>query len=593
LSLAFKTNMRSKLALGGVLLSFVALLPFSQASAILRRLSQCEAATQTWTRNVDLIDTSNAFASDMPTNGWHVAPVHTTLLDNGKVFIVGWNRKDYINCVKPDGSRKHGVSFVIDVEDIVKAGSGQVDALRGLPNPTYIVSQPFDDKKKAVEDELYCSGQVTLDDGRVWAVGGATYKNLGTANEVENGIDYGRMFDPVANSISLTSQSPIGNMWYPTAAKLPGGDVLVTGGFYRYTLIDAGDANANDNVAIYHPATDSWTRLGSVPDNLITPGVKDYTHIWQLPHPIKVNGLDRHVAMAGYKGTLVFYNTDPSTPEGDRPVQAPNPNRPSGGAAWDTSALLAPTGEFFMVGGGNAPDMIDMYDPIKGTWRSIQTGVKRDNGASVLLPDGTILLINGQDRTDWNIVPAPQIFDPWTGSIKTLPQWDGDNASRAYHSIALLLKDGRVLLGGGIDGKGHEIACERTDMRLFTPPYLQGSSNGSSCVQRPTIKAASDKAIEFTVHKDGKNSGSITTVAFDGPAPRKTRGASLMALGSFTHAFDQNQRYVPLKIVAQRPGQLDLAIEDAQVPIGGLYNLFLIAEDGTPSVGVSARINVV
>jgi hypothetical protein len=67
----------------------------------------------------------------------------------------------------------------------------------------------------------------------------------------------------------------------------------------------------------------------------------------------------------------------------------------------------------------------------------------------VLLPDGTVLLISGSDRTDVSVVPPPQIIDPFTGALTTLPQWADDANHRAYHAMALLLQDGRVLVGGG------------------------------------------------------------------------------------------------------------------------------------------------
>ncbi len=99
----------------------------------------------------------------------------------------------------------------------------------------------------------------------------------------------------------------------------------------------------------------------------------------------------------------------------------PNADRASGGMAWDTTAVLAPTGEIMVVGGGNTPDTIDLYQPMTNTWRSFPADLLWDNGASVLLPDGTVLLISGSDRTDVNAVPPPQTFDPFTGALMTLP----------------------------------------------------------------------------------------------------------------------------------------------------------------------------
>ncbi|KAJ3327525.1 hypothetical protein HDU76_011647 [Blyttiomyces sp. JEL0837] len=550
----------------------------------------CEAITVPWTPNVDLIDTSNFYATGKPTGGWFVAPIHATLLKSGLILIVGWDRRDYINCVKPDGTRKHGVSFVINQSDIIKAGAGPIPAPGR--NPTFVIPTPIADQRIGAEDTLYCSGQVTLPDGRVFLVGGASYQNLGQTTETEYGVSYARIFNPDTGTYVNTPQSPIGTMWYPTAAQLLNGDILVTGGFAKCCQ---GDPDANDQVAIYRPSTNSWTRLGSIPNHLITPGIKDYTHVFTLPKPITVGGLTRSVAMMGYKGTLVYYNTDPSTPEAQRYVNAPNGDRGTNAGnngAWDSTAFYSRTGEIVTIGGGTSPWKADIYNPNLNSWRSYDIRVSRDNPISVLLPDGTVLLLGGKNRFDNNFIPYPQLFDPSTGVATDLPAWTNDNNIRAYHSWAILLKDGRVLVGGGIDNNGHDIACERVDVRVFTPPYLRPS--GASCVTRPVINAAATPIV-FNVRKDG-GANTEVNVSFSGANLKATAGASLMALGSFTHGFDQHQRYVALNVrIVTAPsgtaaGTAAISVVAGQAALEGLYNLFLISDTGVPSVGVLAKI---
>ncbi|KAJ3330322.1 hypothetical protein HDU76_005962 [Blyttiomyces sp. JEL0837] len=553
----------------------------------------CEPVTVPWTPNVDFIDTSNFYSQNKPAGGWYVTPIHATLLKTGQIFIVGWGRRDYSNCVKPDGTRKHGVSFVINQSDIVAAGNGPIPAAGR--NPTFIIPTPIADLRQGPEDTLYCSGQVTLPDGRVFLVGGASYQNLGTPSETEYGVSYARIYNPDTGAYSLTPQSPIGTMWYPTAAQLTNGDILVTGGFAKCC---AGDPDANDQVAVYHPSTNSWTRLGTVNDHLISPGIRDYTHVWALAQPLNINGITRQVAMMGYKGTIIFYNTDPNTPESQRYVTATNGDRGANAGnngAWDSTAFYSPTGELVTVGGGNSPWKVDMYSLTSKTWRSYDIRVSRDNAISILLPDGTVLLLGGKNRFDNNFIPYPQILDPVTGVATDLPAWSNDNNIRAYHSWGILLKDGRVLVGGGIDNNGHDIACERIDMRVFTPPYLR--PNGASCVTRPVINAPtpSGTPITFTIRRDG-TANPETIVSFSGANLKSTNGASLMAFGSFTHAFDQHQRYFALNVrVVTAPsgtsaGSVGLSLVAGQIPLEGLYNLFLIGADGVPSVGVLAKI---
>ncbi|KAJ3178489.1 hypothetical protein HDU87_003563 [Geranomyces variabilis] len=552
---------------------------------------QCEPITPAWSPNVDLIDTSNSYIDGKPADGWFVTPIHATLLSDGQLYVVGWGRRDYEFCVAPEGTRKHSVSFVIATSDIVSAGA-QPTAQAGR-NPTLTIPTPIPDLRRSSEDALYCSGQVTLPDGRIFVVGGASYQNLGLSNEIEQGLSYGRIFDPTTTTYTVTPDAPIGSMWYPTAAQLPSGDILVTGGFVKCCQ---GDPDANDNVAIYHPASNTWTALGSIGDHLITPGLRDYTHVWVLPQPVVVNAIPRQVAMMGYKGVVVYFSTDPSVPDSQRAVTAPNGDRSvQGGSseAWDSTAFSSPTGELVSVGGGSQPWKLDAFNASSNTWRSLDASFSRDNGASVLLPDGSVLLLNGHNRFDEDQIPPPQLFDPFTNTFTTLPEWTDDVQYRAYHSWAILLKDGRVAVGGGVDGGSHTIACERVDVRIFTPPYLR--KEGASCITRPKIEGDA-AAIVFTANRAQASNSSTTTISFSNANVRSARGAALMALGSFTHAFDQNQRYVPLSVdsITQPQGgavgSLALRLPSGHIIFEGLYNLFLIGEDGTPSVGVTARV---
>jgi len=102
---------------------------------------------------------------------------------------------------------------------------------------------------------------------------------------------------------------------------------------------------------------------------------------------------------------------------------------------------------------------------------NVDLGIRRAWPDSVLLPDGTVLVVNGGD--DFGVsgeLRSPQIVNPTTGAVTTLPPWP-DPEMRGFHAMALLLKDGRILLGGGTDHH-HGIGCERADMQLFDPPYL-------------------------------------------------------------------------------------------------------------------------
>lgn len=72
---------------------------------------------------------------------------------------------------------------------------------------------------------------------------------------------------------------------------------------------------------------------------------------------------------------------------------------------------------------------------------------------------GTVLIINGEATAYDQDQPVPsgvdprvpQIFDPLTGTyVEDDMEPDGTEAFRGYHSWAVLLKDARILLGGGV-----------------------------------------------------------------------------------------------------------------------------------------------
>ena len=67
-----------------------------------------------------------------------------------------------------------------------------------------------------------------------------------------------------------------------------------------------------------------------------------------------------------------------------------------------------------------------------------------------------------------------------------------------------------------------------------------------------------------------------------------------MRLAWTTHCFDQNQRYVPLVFevdqAAQAPTLIVEAPTDGTLAPPGYYMLFLISDDGVPSVAKYVRL---
>ena len=214
--------------------------------------------------------------------------------------------------------------------------------------------------------------------------------------------------------------------------------------------------------------------------------------------------------------------------------------------------------------------VIDMNAPTPA-WRSTAPMAHgRSYHNMTLLPDGTVLASGGQSASDGinldqSVLPA-EIWNPDTETWTTVASLTN---GRLYHSTALLLPDGRVLMAGGGALPGR--ATDVRNAEIYSPPYLFRGP-------RPTISAAPATA----------NYGDSFDVMT--PNPAQIAKVSLIRSASVTHAFDMNQRFQFLsftqgagKVTVQAPATANLA------PPGD-YLLFLVDTDGVPSVGRFVRV---
>src|SRR4029434_8111911 len=133
---------------------------------------------------------------------------------------------------------------------------------------------------------------------------------------------------------------------------------------------------------------------------------------------------------------------------------------------------------------------------------------------------------------------------------------------RAYHSIAMLLPDGRVLSGGGNAGASAEI---------YSPPYLfQGS--------RPTITSAPSSV------------GYGQSFFVGTPDATSISNITLIALSSTTHGFNMGQR-ISRPLFSQATGGLNVtAPSNPNKTPAGYYMLFILNSNGVPSVAKILQI---
>jgi hypothetical protein len=235
------------------------------------------------------------------------------------------------------------------------------------------------------------------------------------------------------------------------------------------------------------------------------------------------------------------------------------------------------------------------------SWRTIDSGISRGVPSCVLLPDGRVLLASGED---YNIDQVRyrhkdaardpryiQIFDPYSDQISTEKTREGEY--RGYHNFAALLKDGRVLVGGGVNQNG-DVGCENPTIRIFSPSYLSAGSRPIIIdVQQVGAVSTTSGAVQPLQVSPCERD---VVIGFSGVASlHPSRGAALLAVQAFTHSYGENQRYIPLNFTfigfkknnssGQGDYQISLMIPCEPLLIPGHYFLFLVSENGVPSVG--------
>jgi hypothetical protein len=542
-----------------------------------------------------------------PAGGWYVTPIHATVrATDGKVLITGFGRKAEASC-SSSTQRETGETWLLD--------PAQLDALDGSP----LFVAPINEQNEDPEhDVLYCAGHNTLSDGRIFFSGGTDYTSPGGLpdSSPEHGLRYARVYNPAAGpSGTFTRVSTLmngghsgarGMKWYPTNLLLPDGKVLIYGGFHFSASGPAGVPKPNLSLETFDPRI--WDANASAnPFSVLTqhengdadtPPTRGYTNLFLLPRPVNAasgGGFARTVAMSGGAGRVVLFTHEPGPPSGAaRLFRRPNSlsiNPSSTEKGEGAPGVMLTDGTLMYPNGGHSAagtQRVYFYNPHSDSWGTpLETGISRLYGDAVQLPDGTFLLINGYNQNEpgnegdipggTGDVRVPQVIDPYASprTVTSLPRWP-ENEWRGYHSIAVLLKDGRVLVGGGKDGT-HDTGCEKNEVRIYAPPYL-------SAGPRPAIQAPADGAT-LTV------GGAPLTISYSGTV-RAGRGVVLMAPGSLTHGFDSGQRYVPLAVVSG-PGSGTVTVrppENINVAPPGDYLLFVISDLGVPSAGKHVRL---
>ena len=237
-----------------------------------------------------------------------------------------------------------------------------------------------------------------------------------------------------------------------------------------------------------------------------------------------------------------------------------------------SNAVVLPTRQVFIVGGSwvdpqndstlatpqnpaeHQPVILaELYDP----------GPNAGSGAT---PNGSTTYLNAPNQgiDTSNGAPPPSGF-PWT--------------PRVYHTVAILLADGRLLVAGGenvdnFPGVGH-LPASAWSAEILSPPYLfQGD--------RPKIYDLPDAAY---LSGSSANTFAMTVGLSESPAGAAIDRIVLIRPGAVTHHFDMEQRYLELDFTIAGQSSAGIRVEVSAPPENlappGHYMLFVLRDDPT------------
>jgi YVTN family beta-propeller protein len=266
---------------------------------------------------------------------------------------------------------------------------------------------------------------------------------------------------------------------------------------------------------------------------------------------------------------------------------------PAGSRASDSwsitgAAVMYDQGKILTAGGSYDYDdvwskkesfIVDINGSSTGHVRTTQVGSMTYGRAftnGVVLPNGEVVMVGGQafmkGFEDSDAVFPAEIFNPDSKTWRTMA---AASVPRNYHSIGLLLPDGRVLSGGG--GLCGDCLTNHPDFQIFSPPYLFDASGNPAT--RPQILSA-PATLEY---------GETITVTTNGPVSE----FSIVRFGATTHTINNDQRRLSLthRSVGGNTYEIDIPTNPGWL-LPGNWMLFAMNSAGTPSVGKITRVKL-
>ncbi|MEO1620162.1 MAG: DUF4347 domain-containing protein, partial [Cyanobacteria bacterium J06632_3] len=404
------------------------------------------------------------------------------------------------------------------------------------------------------EHDMFCPGIAMLPDGRLLVNGGGEFVTSTSIYDFETetwsdvpDMDYRR--------------------WYNTSLTLGNGDVFTLGG----ERSDSTGGRITTGLGEVWNENTGWRTLSGTP---IAPIAS--TGDRATEHPQLFLAPNGKVFAAGPSPTMYWYDT-----VGNGSITAAG-NRGDSPYSQVGASVMYDTGKILFAGGSlvydrsgaegynaaytidinNENDVrVDKQDPMS---------YRRVYATGVVLPNGQVLAMGGQQDTkaftDNQAVYRPELWDPDTGEWMLM---DNHEIPRTYHSVSLLLPDGRVMAGGGgLRGAGSPV--NHPDVEIFTPPYLYNADG--TLADRPVIGSGPD-----SVSYDQNFSITMNT-------NEPITEFNLVRMSAVTHGVNTDQRFMAVDVTANSGNTYTLnAPDNGNIAPPGYYMLFALNAQGVPS----------
>ncbi|KAH0528699.1 hypothetical protein TsFJ059_003525 [Trichoderma semiorbis] len=427
-----------------------------------------------------------------------------------------------------------------------------------------------------VKTDIFCAGGVTLPDkaGRQLTVGGwsgdSTYGvRLYTPNG-SPGVNGTNDWQENVDILKLQN-----GRWYPTAMNMANGSVLVIGG-------ETGSNSAPVPTLEILPFTGTaplymdWLERTD-PNNLypfctVLPSGGIFVAYWNEARILDEN-------------TFATIKTLPNIPG--------SVNDPLGGRTYplEGTAVLLPMHAPFtdplniLICGGStegASYAIDncvstQPDAANPTWALERMPSQRVMPCIAPLPDGTYIIMNGAHHgvAGFGLATDPNLnallYDPQKPLGYRITVMANTTVARLYHSEAITLLDGRVLVSGS--DPQDDVNPEEYRVETFTPPYLKSGK------PRPS----------FTVTNKDWGYGKPITVNLGAAARNGVIQASLLGAVTSTHGNSMGARTLFPDVSCSGTTCTVTSPPSKYIAPPGWYQ-FYILDGGIPAVGVYVRI---